>query len=343
MIRRKFFLLSVLYVLILHALAFAALYQSNILGQRLAQIEQSDRENYEFILEVLEEDESIVSILYNNMSVLSKEVTTTSDDMKTVVETTYDNDKIVNESTRVYDSGLLQSVSTDDEGHTIEYDYIYENNQLIEEKKLVDTRLDSLTTFYRFYDGSLAGTRVIDRKEGTFVTLYDSDGDVSTLVSDADNRISLYRIYPNGVVDDDQVMTSDAFYDESGNLLISENIEGIVKKSMYSPKGKLLSVDQIFPDGESESMVYEYDTEGNITHSVNTMATEDTTRIERWYTEGKLKSQTEWVNDIPERSVKYLEDGTSIVTIFEQGIPYTDVTYATDGKRVLSIEYRKEQ
>jgi len=38
-----------------------------------------------------------------------------------------------------------------------------------------------------------------------------------------------------------------------------------------------------------------------------------------------------------------MDDGTTVVTLFDNGRPYADITYAPDGKRVLSLEYRKER
>jgi len=56
-----------------------------------------------------------------------------------------------------------------------------------------------------------------------------------------------------------------------------------------------------------------------------------------------LETQTEWLDDSPVKATRYLADGTSVVTLFDNGRPYADVTYAPDGKRVLSLEYRKER
>jgi antitoxin component YwqK of YwqJK toxin-antitoxin module len=343
MIRRKFVLLSVILTLLLNTLLFATWYQSNILGQPLQAITEDEREQFTYFLHIEKIENKTTSTLYHNSQMVQKVERTISGDTTVVTLLTYDENKVGKESKKTYKGGLLQQSLTTEEGLTTEIMYTYENNQLIEETLLVDNKMKALTTFYRFYDGSLAGTRVIDMELGTFVTLYDSEGDVSTLVSDSDNNISLYRIYPNGVIDDSEILTSNAEYDEEGNLRIIETIDGETKVSVYTPKGKLLETQQTLKNDESERRTYEYDNDGNLVHSIQVKSKEDKTRIERWYVNGSLKSQTQWINDIPERSVRYVENGTSIVTMFEDGRPYTDVTYASDGKRVLSIEYRKEQ
>ncbi len=343
MIRGKTVLISVLFTLICNALLFATWYQSNNLGQQLQVIDEREREQFTFTLKLEGDEASTTSTLYYNTVPVSKEVKTVSDGTTQIIQTLFENGVINKKTTKIYKEGLLQQTTIEEDEHTIDYIYTYENNQLIEEKKIVDNQLQSLTTFYRFYDGSLAGTRVINKENGTVVTLYDSDGDVSNLISDADNKITLYSIYSNGVIDDSEPLTSDAFYDEEGNLQITENIDGETKISRYSPKGKLLEVQQLYKNGESETRSYEYDKEGNLIHATQIITNDEVKRIERWYTIGLLKNQTEWIDEVPVRAVKYLDNGTSIVTIFENGRPYTDVTYASDGKRVLSIEYRKEQ
>jgi hypothetical protein len=39
------------------------------------------------------------------------------------------------------------------------------------------------------------------------------------------------------------------------------------------------------------------------------------------------------------KTIRYNEDGSSVQTLYSEGNPYADVTYAVDGKRVLSISY----
>ncbi|NCB00908.1 MAG: ABC transporter ATP-binding protein, partial [Spirochaetia bacterium] len=95
--------------------------------------------------------------------------------------------------------------------------------------------------------------------------------------------------------------------------------------------------------GEIKELTYEYDLKGTLIHSTEINKGQKTERIERYYTNGVVKSITQFVDESPVKSTRLNDDGTSIVTLFEEERPYADVTYASDGKRVLSIEYRKEQ
>lgn len=58
------------------------------------------------------------------------------------------------------------------------------------------------------------------------------------------------------------------------------------------------------------------------------------------YEGGRRSMVEERRNGQPVKVTRFLEDGRNIVTLFSEGKPYSDVTYAIDGKRVLSISYR---
>lgn len=57
------------------------------------------------------------------------------------------------------------------------------------------------------------------------------------------------------------------------------------------------------------------------------------------YREGKLVESTEEAGGRIVQSTRYNEDGSSVQTLYTEGRRYADVTYAVDGKRVLSITY----
>ena len=83
---------------------------------------------------------------------------------------------------------------------------------------------------------------------------------------------------------------------------------------------------------------------GNLYYLSEVFGKENENKIEKWFSNGTLQTETEWENEMPISSSKrYISDGTSIITLFEKGKPYADVTYAPDGKRVLSIQYRMER
>jgi antitoxin component YwqK of YwqJK toxin-antitoxin module len=96
-------------------------------------------------------------------------------------------------------------------------------------------------------------------------------------------------------------------------------------------------------DGSTRTVSYIYDANGVLDQSVEIIEGDQLRRIEAWYRNGVVQTKTEWIDGQPVTATRFVEDGTSVVTLFEDGRPYVDITYAPDGKRVLSLEYRKER
>jgi len=139
------------------------------------------------------------------------------------------------------------------------------------------------------------------------------------------------------------LQTQQADVDDEGKLTIKEKVDNDEIETVYSIDGVLLEKHSVKSTGEIQDFLYEYDGSGNLIHSTQIITAQKVERIERYYTNGVLKSKTQYIEETPVKSTRYNLDGTSIVTLFEENRPYADVTYALDGKRVLSIEYRKEE
>ncbi len=249
----------------------------------------------------------------------------------------------------IYTSDLLQKeVFTDGRVQEIIL-YRYESDQLVERKELRQGQMEKLISYYRHEDGTLAGTREIRFDDVTSITFYSTEGDISTVARQAGEEVVITDIFPEGVMKDTYikegvpVQAYTAIYDEIGRLIIDEVIGTDTRKTVYGPDGMLLEETTTAQDGKVTYISYEYDAQGNLIHANESSHNGQSERIERWYSKGKVKNETQWIDEMPQKSTRFNEDGTSVVTIFETGRPYADVTYASDGKRILSIEYRKEQ
>lgn len=58
------------------------------------------------------------------------------------------------------------------------------------------------------------------------------------------------------------------------------------------------------------------------------------------YEEGRMVSESLYQDDMLEKEISYPQGSGKVETLFDKGQPYCDITYALDGKRVLSIRYR---
>lgn len=331
-----------------------AIYRSNSIGQPLEAIDDSQYDCYPYVLEVTEmEPTGERRVLHGNGGMLSLTVETTDAQnprRKTVVETRYDPQG--NEIDRIrttYDRDLPVSVSRTDGSTSVLILYNYDSGRLIESKELENGIMVKLTTYYRGVDGMLSGMRVVELAETPVLSYFSNEEGVPVYGEGDDEVFSKFSFHPGSStlrevwVDGEQSMRADATYDEAGRLVVSETVNGESVKKTYGPDGML--VREVYGDdaGQRRTIDYQYDANGAPDHSVEIVGGEHVRRIERWYREGAVQSQTEWVDDVPVKSTRYLLDGTSVVTLFDNGRPYADVTYASDGKQVLSLEYRKER
>ena len=101
-------------------------------------------------------------------------------------------------------------------------------------------------------------------------------------------------------------------YDEHA-LLISRKTPSYLTEYRYNEERMLIEEQTLRSDGNQTLTTYE----GGRRSMVEERKSGQTVKISR-----------------------FLADGRSIVTLFSEGKPYSDVTYAIDGKRVLSISYR---
>ena len=164
-----------------------------------------------------------------------------------------------------------------------------------------------------------------------------------------DNTFSTLTYFPHNLVvrnywvDDVAQISTTVDYDEAGRLVVTETRDELILQKIYGPDGMLLETEEEQADGTIVKHSYIYDSLGVLDQSIELIVGATTHRIERWYKNGLIQTQTEWVDTEPVKATRYVYDGTTVVTLFEKGRPYADVTYAPDGKRVLSLEYRKEK
>ncbi len=209
--------------------------------------------------------------------------------------------------------------------------------------------MNNLITYWRNSDGSLALSREIQLDKENLISFYSHDKDSIIITQQSNEDVVKKTLHPSYVVTSEfsvegkTLQTQKTEVDEQGRLIINEKINDDEIQTIYSVDGVLLEKHIISSTDEMQNFFYEYDEKGTLIHSTEIITLQKVERIERYYTNGELKSKTEFIDEMPIKSTRYNQDGTSIVTLFEENRPYADVTYALDGKRVLSIEYRKEQ
>lgn len=326
-----------------------AWYESNILGQKVREIEESQKDDVTFTLLEKVEPSTITSHLYQKEELIASRKESSEGAKKEIIVTNYNNSNIESITTSRYEQDLLKEIVEVLGKEVTTTSFQYENGQLIEKKEMVNGNLKRLTTYWRNSDGSLALSREIQLDRDTLISFYSHDKESIIITQQEEAHIIKSKVHPNSIITQEYsvegktLQTQQADVDEKGNLTIVESVNDDVIKTLYSSDGYLQEKRIEKKSGEKQEFVYEYESDGTLIHSTEKLISSKIERIERYYVKGVLRSKTQFVDETPIKSTRYNVDGTSIVTLFEENRPYADVTYAPDGKRVLSIEYRKEE
>ncbi len=332
-------------------------YISNELMQKNQESDEFTALTMPWAVEV--DGEGTVETLYRDGLLYAQRVEEHTDDTREVT-ITYQDGRLTR---YLYENDLLVASVQSSEGQTLEMEFSYTDGRMTERKNLVQGEMIQLITYYRHQDGTLGGTRVIDREGKSVLSLFNTDGTLLTLSRQGGDEVRITEILSGNLMaearlqDGVPIQSYTAEYDEDGTLTLKELMFGKEMIRVFSPGGLLLSLEQEKGEGVRSTTKYEYDSAGtlirsdelNVNVQVPDHANEDEStnvqkeRIERWFVNNALKTETQWINGVPQRSTRYNTDGTMVVTIFEEGLPYADVNYASDGKRIISIEYRKEQ
>ncbi|MGI6432846.1 MAG: hypothetical protein ACOXZ4_03145 [Sphaerochaetaceae bacterium] len=336
--------------LLLHsALLPAALFHSNSLGQELQRAYRSDAKTSEWIIDVDRSDpHNQMRKLYHNQIVVETVAEQMDQDQLLRTQTHYDTDAHIQKTVETtFSANLLKQklIRTADQTTLLLYEY--DEGRLVEIKRLEEGILRSITTYYRGSDGSLSGVRRIDTQLPTVQSMFTTDGKTASYSQQQGSYIANVQLFSPTIlleqrwVDDQLLIDTTAHYDDLEQLVVTEtDSEGLVIEKTYAPDGLLVKQVEQSPLTSTITTTFAYDPKGRLDWSAQV---QEQQRIERWFKDGVLQDLTQWSGQEPIRAVRYLADGTSIVTLFENGRPYADVTYAPDGKRVLSIEYRKER
>jgi YD repeat-containing protein len=232
----------------------------------------------------------------------------------------------------------------------------YDGNRLVEERQGGKTTLFSydeagqLHTVRQLQDGSLASLEVYGFdgfshrlvtsakiRDGQYeIRYYGTDGTdrwVSRTTGEISEKITRY---PNGVAvrqtwdgEDPETPVTVSHRDESDLLVISDGTASTV----YDRQGLLVA--ENVPDYQVR---YRYDEAGVLVGETRTEA--DGKTVETEYRDGKPAFRTVMDGETVEKTIVYGTDQGRVETLYEAGTAYCDVTYASDGKQVLSVRYR---
>ncbi len=235
----------------------------------------------------------------------------------------------------------------------------YENNRLVSEGVGEETR-------YYYYDGEgvLEKTMMLTAQELTEMELYTYDVNTHSLnsvltITEEGSSISYFgdpivrpwfsytkdktftkvtqisqNLQIQEVWDGDVLIKSVAVeMPLEGGIRLTTTKNGVEESDLYDDAGLLVL--RITPSLTTE---YWYNEERTLKKAVEKTSDGQVRSIR--YEEGREVSESLYMNDILEKETFYPSDSGKVETLYDNGQPYCDISYALDGKRVLSIRYR---
>jgi YD repeat-containing protein len=200
---------------------------------------------------------------------------------------------------------------------------------------LEDGKLVTLESF--FYDGishRMIGTRTISRGISSY--RYFGQGMENQWVAEVSgDSFEKLRIYPNNLVvreawkGEGKLTPLEVKSELDGTFVLSSRDS----EETYDDKGLLVR------EKKSSTLTeYQYDEQRILTKEQRTDAEGRLYVTE--YREGIKVSQQVSRNTILEKVIVFNSDKTRVETLYDKGVAYCDVTYASDGMKVLSLNYR---
>lgn len=306
-------------------------YRSNSIGQLLEPVR--DLEPVGWFLDVDGDD----TTLYHDGSIVSKIVRTNGQE-----HVEQEDGSVV---TRRYENSLLVSESTVSvQGATLNILYTYDTNEKLQGYTVSENGdLQLIVSYLRAKDGSVAAIRSIDLA-GT--SLWEYLGRDLYVQGTDGMSVKMTRLPGNVIIresysDTAPVQSVDITYDdEIGDLTVTISDDSDTKQeTTYSGTGNILKETTYLQDIPTTSTDFRYDEKGSILTSVYSDVVSGR-MVYRTFEDGILISEREEEDESVIRFISYHDDGTRTETLYDNGTPYADVTYAPDGKRVLSVSYR---
>ncbi|MFA5569843.1 MAG: hypothetical protein ACOX0W_07370 [Sphaerochaetaceae bacterium] len=335
---KKSVLLGVIFLLLSHL--NAQWFISNSIGMPLEETTKEEALKQTWALHLSEDEHS----LYKENTLY--EHTTITKHHSEITHTTTLSDQSVQK--KIYTDGLLTTVIERDNNHERTVLYTYDDQRLYEVATSVDNQLIQLVTYYRTQQGSLIGVRLITDADTVTESLFTQTLQVP-LYAYTDNELylSLSFISSNMVVEQryvkgENIVDTTLSYEDDMLVVKEQFSESDVREKYYNQIGRLIK-EMVYHNEELISQKeFVYDSFGELREESEQQIKGELSQTKRYYKDGKVESLYEYTHHQPIRSQKFLEDGRSIVTHYEDGRDYVDITYAQDQRTVLQITYREE-
>ncbi|MGE4454111.1 MAG: hypothetical protein AB7D92_06205 [Sphaerochaeta sp.] len=324
----KYFLCCAVMALSFSLLVASSMVKSNSIGQELGAYTESD--SYQLVIDADDRQ------LWKQDTLLWTEQRSKDAQDRTVITRLYHTEGTPS-SSKIFSDGHL--IRQEEGPHT--YSYYYGEDGMLEQVNsyLSDTLQESLLFSYASSSGRLIAVITIKgdessiryfNQEGTYrsFTYADREGGQTFLTLQGESTIEK-PFSATQEVGDFQVMV-----EETGAFSVTRSrADGTQVQETYNEMGLL-----VFEKDPSRETEYRYNEE-NVLLSEHTTLLEGKEMVTR-YEKGEKTMVEEREAGRTTSILRFMEDGTRIQTLYSEGFPYCDITYASGGKRILSISYR---
>lgn len=297
----------------------AAYYRTNSIGQLMEEIPELTLSGYEA------ESDEFSAVYYLDGEVIRR-------------MSGEGNSRIVEEggsvTTTLYDeSGNVISETTINDGSEVVNNFEYSDNGIL--YRVIESRdgeIERITT-YLYSPLSQLAAIYYDSPEGS--VSYVSDTSFSYTAEGVPVRV---REFPGLLVRDEYGKDGDGrsvTVSDDGFVTIREDVDGVVRESIYTPDGLLSSRYTYDGDGVA-SYIEEYSYEDGLL--VSSSVIDGSSRIDSIYSNGSIVFEMRYSSSILASSREYNADRSFTETVYRNGSPYARVGYDADGIRVLSLE-----
>lgn len=215
-------------------------------------------------------------------------------------------------------------------------DFTYgDDGKLLSATLLENGELVSIQSF--FYDTvthQLSGSRTILRGNASY-RFYGQETESQWVADITGESFEKITIYPNAIT----VRETWKGENRLSPLSVTSQIDGTITlsdgESVVTYDNEGLLVEEKKPSFQSN---YQYNEQRALVKETN-IDVEGRLYVTD-YLDGKKISQQVSKDNILEKVITFNADKTRVETLYDKGVAYCDVTYAADGMRVLSLQYR---
>jgi len=224
-------------------------------------------------------------------------------------------------------------------GSEIRYYYYDEEGLLVKTMVLFDEKISEME-LYTYDEKAKTLNSILTITDGGSSILYFGDpvvrpwfsytkGETFTKVVQLSQTIQIQEVWEG----DTPVKSVTVERPQEGGIRLTITKKGFEESELYDEAGLLVM--RISPSLTTE---YRYNEERSLSEAIE-KSKDGHVRIIR-YEEGREVSESLYLNDVLGKEISYPKDSGKVETLFDKGQPYCDISYALDGKRVLSIRYR---